>query len=109
MDKAYIHQPLGQEITAIGGHYVVTDEIRIPFDGKVILYLRGYAITDTSCCGMGGCAFVHVKGFVKSWKGAMSPEGLEISQYETIEDEGLQKKIREIIQSKEVFHQVQFD
>jgi len=105
----YIHRPLDQEITAIGGHYVVTDEVRFSIAGQELFYLKGYAVADTSCCGLGGCAFVHVKGFVQDWKGAMSSEGLQISRYKNIEDEGLQEKIRDIIQSKEVFHQIQFD
>lgn len=105
----HLHQPLDQEITAIGGHYVVTDEVRFPFDGREILYLKGYALMDTSCCGLRGCAFVHVKGFVIGWKTGMNPEGLEISQIELIADERMQRRIRKLLQTKEVFHQVQFD
>jgi len=105
----YVHQPLNEEITAIGGHYVVTEEVRLPFEGREILYLKGHALMDTSCCGMRGCAFVHVKGFLIGWKIQKDLEGLEVSRVEPIVDEGMMKRIREQIQEKEIFHQVRFD
>jgi hypothetical protein len=107
--KEYIHQPLGQEVTAISGHYVFTEEIRLPFEGKEIFYLKGYAVVDTSCCGLSGCGFVHVMGFIHDWKAGKNLDGLYVSQYEPIVDPDLRKKIRAFIQSEEVFHQVQFD
>ena len=105
----YVHQPLNQEITAIGGHYIVREEVRFPFEGREVLYLKGYAVMDTSCCGLKGCAFVDVKGFVVDWKMRTNPEGLEMTQVEPITDEGMRKRIRILLQSKEVFHQVQFE
>jgi uncharacterized UPF0160 family protein len=105
----YVHQPLDQEIIAIGGHYITTEEVRVPFEGREILYLKGYAVMDTSCCGLKGCAFVHVKGFVVDWKVRTNPEGLEMTQVEPITDERMRERIRKLLQSKEVFHQIQFD
>ena len=64
----FIHPNLGQEITAIGGHYVFNNERRLSFDGRDVLYLVGYAVVDTSCCGVGGCAYAMVPGVVKKWK-----------------------------------------
>jgi hypothetical protein len=107
--KEYIHQPLEQEITAIGGHYTVTEEVRFPFEGKEILYVKGYALMDTSCCGLKGCAFVYVKGFLVDWKFRKNQEGLELSLVEPVDNERIRSKIRMRIQEKEVFHQVQFD
>jgi molybdopterin synthase catalytic subunit len=107
--EVYVHQPLNQEISSIGGHYVLTDEVRIRFADREILYIKGHALMDTSCCGPSGCAFVHVKGFVKDWKVTKNSEGLEITHLEPVADRGLQKIILEMIQAKEVFHQIQFD
>jgi hypothetical protein len=107
--KEYIHQPLEQEITAIGGHYTVTEELRLPFEGREILYLKGYALLDSSCCGLKGCAFVHVKGFLVDWKFRKNQEGLELSLVEPVDNERIRSMIRKRIQEKEVFHQVQFD
>jgi hypothetical protein len=105
----YDHQPLNREITAIGGYYVLTEEVRFPFEGREILYLKGYAEMDTSCCGPRGCAFIHVKGYVVDWKTRKNPEGLEISHVEPVADETTRKRIRKLLQSKEVYHQIQFD
>jgi hypothetical protein len=105
----YIHQPLNQEITAISGHYILTEEVRLPFENREILYLKGYAVMDTSCCGSKGCAFVHVKGFIIDWKAEMNTEGLEVTQVEPISEEGFRKRIRKLLQSREVFHQIQFN
>jgi hypothetical protein len=85
----YAHPKLGQKITAIGGHYVFTDERRIPYNGREILYFVGYAVLNSTCCGVGGCASVLVPGFM-------------------IRDIKVQQEIRRLIQTKEIFHQVVF-
>ena len=53
----YVHPLINQEITAIGGRYLLTKEVRLPFEGREALYVVGYAVVDNSCCGMGGMAF----------------------------------------------------
>ena len=55
MASKYVHQPLNQEVTAIGGHYLLVKEVRLPFEGREVLYLVGHAAFDTICCGPGGC------------------------------------------------------
>ena len=50
----FTHPELGQEVTAIGGHYVFGKEIRWPFSNREILYFVGYAVLDSTCCGVGG-------------------------------------------------------
>lgn len=53
-----IHQGLNQEVTAIGGHYVLVKGMCLPFQGRKVLYLVGYSVFDATCCGMGGCSYV---------------------------------------------------
>jgi hypothetical protein len=106
--KEYIHRELHQEIIAIGGHYVITDEVRFPFANHQVFYLKGYAVVDRSCCGQGGCAFVHVQGFVVDWKVRVDEDGNALSLIEPISGERMREEIREWISRKEVFHQVQF-
>ena len=50
----YVHRELDREVTAIGGHYRFDREAQIAFRGQQVLYLCGYALYDTSCCGLGG-------------------------------------------------------
>jgi len=109
MAEEYVHCSLGEEIQSIGGHYVITDEVRMPFEGKQILYLKGYALIDASCCGVGGCPFVHVKGFLLDWKWKKDFLGQEISLVEPIREKGLKQTLRKLLQEKEVYHQIRFD
>jgi hypothetical protein len=106
--KAYIHHALNQEVTAIGGHYVLVKEARLPFRGREVLYLIGHAAFDTVCCSAGGCAYALVPGFIASWKSERKEDGLAVSQVEPIRDEAVQREIRRRIEKQETIHQVQF-
>jgi hypothetical protein len=104
----YVHQALNQEVAAIGGYYTLVKEVRLPFDGQEILYLVGHAVFDTTCCGVGGCAYALVPGYVLSWKSMTNKDGFAISQVEPIGDKDAQEQIRQRIERKEVVQQVRF-
>ena len=104
----FAHPQLGQEVTAIGGHYVFGKEIRMPFDSREILYFVGYAVLDSTCCGVGGVAYVLVAGYIRQWKYKNSQDDCFVSQIETIDDQAIQKEVRNAIQKKEMVHQVTF-
>ena len=104
----FIHPNLGQEITAIGGHYVFNKEQRLSVDGRDVLYLVGYAVVDTSCCGMGGCAYALVPGVIEDWKYQKNNDGVFISLIEPIRDADKQQEIRRLIQKREMVQQVTF-
>jgi hypothetical protein len=104
----FIHPRLGQEITAIGGHYVFNSERRLSFGGRDILYLVGYAVVDTSCCGVGGCAYAMVPGYVRAWKYKQNETNEPVSQIEAVCDIDDQVAIRQLIQKKETVQQVTF-
>jgi hypothetical protein len=106
--KAYIHQILNQEVTAIGGSYVLTKEERLPLNHREVVYIVGYAIFDTTCCGSGGCNYANVPGFVINWKNKKNKDGIPISCVEPICDPTEQKKIRSLIEKKENVSQVNF-
>lgn len=104
----YVHQPLNQEVTAIGGHYVLVREVRLTFRNQEVLYLVGHAAFDTTCCGAGGCAYALVPGFLQGWKSKVSPDGLPVSQVEPIHDNDIQELVRKLINKQEVVQQVRF-
>ena len=104
----YVHLELNREVTAIAGHYVLTREVRMPFQGREILYVIGYAVFDTTCCGTGGLAYAHVPGFVLDWQGSKNGDGLAVSLVEPIRDKDMQREIRRLIEKTEVVHQIQF-
>jgi len=104
----YVHNLLNEEVIAIGGHYVVTKEIRFPTDGEDILYTIGYGVMDTTCCGTGGCAYATVHGFIVDWKGKQNREGLPVTIIQPIRDNQLKKELHEKILSEEIVQQVNF-
>lgn len=106
--ELFIHPTLNREVTAIGGHYVWVKEDRLPFGGREVLYLVGYAVLDTTCCGVGGFACALVPGFVVEWKSGLSPEGRPVSRVERVRDETVQAEIRRRIREQERVHQVNF-
>jgi len=104
----YVHRELNREVTAIGGHYVLVRQVRMPFRGREVLYVIGYAVLDTTCCGAGGLAYAHVPGFVLDWQGSKNTDGLPVSLVEPIRDKDMQREIRRLIEKAEVVHQIQF-
>jgi hypothetical protein len=106
--QEYVHQTLNQEVTAIGGHYLLVKEVRLPFHGREVLYLVGHAAFDTTCCGTGGCAYGLVPGFVLRWREKRNGEGLAVSLVEPIHDSGVQEQVRRLIEREEGVHQVSF-
>jgi len=104
----FVHPEIGREITAIGGHYVFVKEIRLQHRGREILYFVGYAVLDSGCCGVGGCAYVLAVGFIRQWKYKKDQNDAAISQVEPLRDEMLQKEVRRLIQQQEMVYQVNF-
>jgi hypothetical protein len=104
----YTHQELDQEVTAIGGRYVMVKEVRLPFRGREVLYLVGHAAFDTACCGAGGCAYALVPGFIVHWKSRVNQDGLAVSQVKPIHDKGVQEQLWESIRAEETVHEVRF-
>jgi hypothetical protein len=106
--RNYVHQALHQEVSAIGGRYVLVKRARLPFRGREVLYLVGHAAFDSTCCGVGGCAYALVPGFVLRWKEGTDAEGWPVSLVEPVRDEATQRALRRLIQEREVVQQVVF-
>ena len=84
----YVHPVLGEDITAIGGHYTLTKEDRLVHAGRDVLYLIGYGSVDTSCCGVGGCIYALVPGYVIAYRTHTHPENSrDVSLIEPVEVE----------------------
>jgi hypothetical protein len=106
--REFIHPVLGEPVAAVGGHYVFTTEVRMPFRGRELLYHVGYAVVDTACCGAGGAVFASVAGFVGAWHSARSADGAPVSRVLPVEDGALQVEIRRMVKARERVHQVNF-
>ena len=108
ISQSFPHPVLGEEIAAIGGRYALTKEARMPHRGGEFLYLVGYAVFDTTCCGAGGCAYAFVPGYLVDWKFKTTPGGRPVSEVKPIRDPLIQKEIRQLLQKKETVLQVDF-
>mgnify|MGYP000544297195 CR=1 FL=1 len=105
----FIHPVLNKAVRSISGHYIVSQEKRMSYNGREVLYLIGCAFVDTSCCGPGGCSYALVPGYVKQWKYRFTPENLPVTQVDPIWNTDVQKALRRLIKQKEPVQQVNFD
>ena len=108
MAREYVHQPLNQEVTAIGGHYLLVKEVRLTFAGHEGLYLVGHAAFDTSCCGVGGCAYALVPGIILHWKARHTADGLDMSEVESVDDRDTREQLERLIREREMVREVRF-
>ncbi len=107
--REFEHPILNEEVTAIGGHYMITKEERIdypPMAEREILYFVGYAVVDTSCC-FSGCGYAIVPGYIVKWHAKKSKNGQDISLVEPIKEDAHQE-LMHFIKSKEGVNQVHF-
>lgn len=103
-----MHRPLSQDVTAIGGSYRLVKEECLPLQGRQVLYLIGHALFDTTCCGVGGCAYALVPGVVLDWMSTTDTEGHAVSRVAPIRDAAVQDMVRQLIQAREAVQQVLF-
>ena len=105
----FIHPVLNKAVRTISGHYILSQEKRLPYNGREVLYFIGCAVLDTSCCGPGGCSYALVPGYVKQWKYRLTPENLPVSQIDPILNKDVQKELQHLIKGKEPVQQVNFE
>lgn len=104
----YTHEEPGQEIESISGFYLVDKEIRVKVGSREALCVVGSANWDKSCCGMGGCRYALVPGFIIEYKTETNADGLAVSKVEMINDKTERKIIERIIREAEYVQQVNF-
>lgn len=104
----YVHRKLGETIMAIGGHYAFTKEATFAFKGRQVLYLSGYALMDSTCCGAAGCGYAQVQGFVDKWHHQRASDGSAVTRISLIQEPSDQKEIAVLIREKESVQQVIF-
>gem|GEM_PF-514087 len=101
----FAHLPLQQEIEFLAGSYWISEEEKIPYNGREVLCLVRDAGPFTAC-GVGGCGqfpgfrSILIPGFVIRHRYKKNEDGLEISEVETINDEDTKKDLREIVHQK---------
>ena len=104
----FSHPALNRDVTAIGGRYLFTKEVRMPFDENEILYMVGCAVVDTACCGPGGCAYAWVPGRIVQWRYRVGTDGRPVSRIAPINDEDQRTALAKEIRHRESVLQINF-
>jgi hypothetical protein len=60
----FTHPALGQEVQAVAGYYVPVEEHVLPYNEREVIYIRGHACIEASCCGVGRWDYIQVPGFL---------------------------------------------
>jgi len=105
----FIHPVLNKAVRTIGGRYILSQEKRLSYNGRQVLYFIGCAVVDSSCCGPGGCTYALVPGYIEQWKYRLTPGNLPVTQVNPIRDKDVQKALRRLIKEKEPVQQVNFE
>jgi hypothetical protein len=105
----FVHPELNQRVDFFGGGYLFTEEGKLDYRGKEVLYLVGMAGIESSCCGIGGCAFIKVPGYIRTWEKGRSESGQPISEVERIDARDQQIEIQEFLKERHPgFSQIEF-
>ena len=105
----FIHPVLNQEVRTISGHYILSREEQLSYNGRKVLYLIGCAVVDSSCCGPGGCAYALVPGYIRQWKYRLTSDNRPVTQVEAIRNINVRQALQRLIKEKEPVQQVDFD
>jgi hypothetical protein len=104
----YLHLEIGKDIaTGIAGYYTLLKEVRLPFNGREVLYIVGRAVLEASCCGTGDWTYATVPGYLVGWK-TSTEAGLPASDIEPMLNEAEREEVQRIIQDKEFVEVVHF-
>jgi hypothetical protein len=104
----FIHPVLNEEVRTISGCYMLSQEKRLSYDGREVLYYLGCAVLDASCCGTAGWTYALVAGFIEQWKYRVNSDDLWVTQVKPLRDKAQREKLRRLIKEKEPVHQVNF-
>jgi hypothetical protein len=95
-------------VRAIGGTYTLEKEIKLPHADREVLVVLGHAFIDSSCCGVAGCRYAFVPGYLRGWRDQESEDGHPVSTVEPIRDQTEQQAIEEAIREAELTHSIEF-
>jgi hypothetical protein len=106
--KRYTHQELHSEIRTISGGYSYVKEELLSYKGRDVLCIVGEGHVDNSCCGVGGCIFIDIPGYVLSLKNGKDESGLDVSEVEPVSDPEEKSEIATILESSYPLAQIRF-
>jgi len=101
------HPKVGEEVRSIAGYYVFEREEVMAHGGRKLLYWVGYGLLDTCPCGVAGCGFALVGGYLKESGKGISAQGTPIGSVEEVPP-GQRDEVAALIRRKESVRQVNF-
>ncbi len=104
----YTHLKVNEDVTCIAGYYTPLKEVRLPYNGKEVLYVVGQAAIESSCCGVGHWGYVVVPGYIVSWQQRTNEAGLPVSEVEPISDKQARDDITKIVKELESISPIEF-
>jgi hypothetical protein len=106
--KKYTHEEFHEEIKTISGGYSYLKEELLPYKGKNVLCVVGEGHVDNSCCGVGGCIFIDIPGYVLSLRDGKNDSGQATSEVEPISDPEEKKEIERLLDRIYPLAQIRF-
>ncbi len=103
--REYAHRG-SVEVRSIAGSYCIEKEKLISVNGRDGLFEIGNGLVDSSCCGVGGCRFAHVAGFVHRDRMKQDEKGRWVSEVEPIQDPNVRKKLEAFLIEEEMVQQI---
>jgi hypothetical protein len=92
-EREYTHPELGEEIRSISGYYAPNEEQVLPYHGREVLLVLGFACVDSSCCGTGSWSYVQVPGFLVKKRAPGGAGQPAVSVVDTIEDKAVRDEL----------------
>ncbi len=105
---------MGREVTAPAGYYTPLERAIVEVEGGKVLYTRGAAWVEASCCGVGSWEYVQVLGYLEHDSDASSPGGAVCAEPEPeyvlrrVVDEAERGKIQALLQQRHPNARVEF-
>ena len=106
--KSYVHKEIGEEISSISGHMTILEENRFDYQGRDVLCVICAAVVDNSCCGVYGCLFVEVPGYVLSDNRGKSENAPVVSKVVPITGREAQEQISAALNRIYPYSQIYF-
>jgi len=96
----FTHPELNETVQSISGQYTLVEEDSLEYGGREVLFVVGVALVDNSCCGVGGCFFIHVPGYLIDRATNTSSDGRQISLVEPVADGPERDGIRAMLERR---------
>jgi len=100
MRMEFTHPELGQEVQTLAGYYVPVEEHVLPYNGRELVYILGYACIEASCCGAANWSYIQVPGFLVRKHIRGEGHTPPVSEIETIQGEEDRNTIRQSLTKK---------